>query len=598
MMEEDDEPAVNKYFNLWKKNGWIPPAVNHDEERDFLGYGRNVPNISWPGNKRVAVSFVLNFEEGSEFSIGDGDDHNEGIYEVIDCEEGARDFCIESHFEYGTRVGYWRVVDAFERYKAKMTVSSCGRAVERSPWLVKDAALRGHEIAGHGYRWQTHAKMSEDEEREAINKCVEAIREAIGKPPVGWHTRSERSFSTRKLLIERGFIYSDDAYNDETPYFVKVGDDLHLILPYAFDTNDMQFQNTNRFNTSASFATYVCDSFDWLLLRESNIPRMMTIGLHLRMITRPGRMLALERILDHITKSGKAWIATREEMARHWLKRLSVDALASGRILSVPNLPLNQSQSKDQMVHTGPFNLLIINPNTSPAATQLILSHVQRIVPNHVNIATATATIGSATICSEVSFAAASFAVVETYRNYANTAGAMQPDAIMVGCFGDPGVFSLREYLTENGLSKIPVLGLAEASMRKAAELPGKFAIITGGAAWGPILTRLAKSLDLKGCLSEVHTVAPNGAQLAANRPAAIALLKESCVQAIISANGKAESFSERCSCVILGGALLAGMSSDISEVEIGVPVIDSVTAGVEMIVRALNSEAFRSLLS
>ena len=347
-MSDLRESAVNRYQDVWGKCGLTAPAINHDESRDFRGYGRNVPNISWPGGKKIAVSFVLNFEEGSEFSIGDGDDHNEGIYEVIDCEQGARDFCIESHFEYGTRVGYWRIVDTLDRFNAKITVSACGKAAERSPWLVKDAVERGHEIAGHGYRWQTHAKMTLDEEREEIAKCVNAIKNCSGKAPVGWHTRSERSQNTRKILIEQGFIYSDDAYNDETPYFVSVEDKLHLILPYSFDTNDMQFQNTNRFNTAKSFATYVCDAFDWLALRESHIPRVMTIGLHLRMITRPGRMFALEKILEHITGSGKAWIAPREEIAKHWLRKLSVDALNTKVLKRSQSLELPKRNKKSE----------------------------------------------------------------------------------------------------------------------------------------------------------------------------------------------------------------------------------------------------------
>src|SRR3990167_93848 len=162
-------PMMQKYADRWRARGWTSPALNHDEKRDFIGYGKNVPAISWPGGKKIAVTFVINFEEGGEFSIGDGDTHNEGIYEVIDQEEGVRDFCIESHFEYGTRIGYWRLADTFDRYNVKVTVSSCGRAVEKSPWLVKDAFDRGHEIAGHGYRWETHAKMDAETEASSIS---------------------------------------------------------------------------------------------------------------------------------------------------------------------------------------------------------------------------------------------------------------------------------------------------------------------------------------------------------------------------------------------------------------------------------------------
>ncbi|MER1968544.1 polysaccharide deacetylase family protein [Castellaniella sp. GW247-6E4] len=290
--------------------------------RDLVGYGNQPPAVAWPGGARVAVSFVLNFEEGAEFSIADGDAFNESVYEVID-QQTVLDPCIDTHFEYGTRVAYWRIVDLAEQYGVPMTVSACGRAVERSPWLVRDAARRGHEISAHGFRWETHAGMPLDAERRAIAATVEAIRAAVGKAPVGWHTRSVRTENTRSLLREQGFLYDSDAYNDDTPYFVDVDGARHLVLPYSFDTNDMQFQHTNRFDTGASFATYVCDGFDWLAREGDRFPRMLSIGLHLRMIGRPARMGALERIFQHLAGHKGAWIATREQIARHWIDNAS-----------------------------------------------------------------------------------------------------------------------------------------------------------------------------------------------------------------------------------------------------------------------------------
>ena len=286
--------------------------------RDFIGYGNRPPRVIWPGEARVAVSFVLNFEEGAEFSVGEGDPHNESVYEVIDRQNGM-DPCIESHFEYGTRVGYWRIVELAAQYGIALTVSACGRAVERSPWLVQDAAARGHEISAHGYRWQTHANMSVEDERRAIEQTVDAIQRAVGRRPVGWHTRSVRTPHTRELLVANGFLYDSDAYNDDTPYFVDVQGARHLVLPYAFDTNDMQFQHTQRFDTGAAFATYVCDGFDWLRREGEHRPRMLSIGLHLRMIARPARIGALERIFQYIASSSGAWVATREQIARHWI---------------------------------------------------------------------------------------------------------------------------------------------------------------------------------------------------------------------------------------------------------------------------------------
>ena len=286
--------------------------------RDLIGYGNRLPAVRWPGGAHVAVSFVVNFEEGAEFSVSDGDTRNEAVYEVIDRQDGA-DPCIDSHFEYATRTAWWRIAGTFERFGAPFTLSSCGRAVERSPWLAQDAVARGHEVSAHGYRWETHLGMAEETERANIAAATAAILNATGRTPVGWHTRSGHTPNTRRLLVEQGYLYDSDAYNDDTPYFVDVAGKRHLVLPYAFDTNDMQFQHTQRFATAASFAEYVCDAYDWLAREGEAVPRMLSVGLHLRMIGRPARMKALERILTHIQTARRAWIATREQIARHWI---------------------------------------------------------------------------------------------------------------------------------------------------------------------------------------------------------------------------------------------------------------------------------------
>ena len=290
--------------------------------RDFIGYGRAKPSARWPGDNRVAVSFVVNFEEGSEYAISDGDDRNEAIYEVEHRLVGAPDLCLDSHFEYGARAGCWRVMDAFDGHGVKATVSACGRAVERTPMLARDALARGHEVAAHGWRWESHAGMSEDVERERIARTVAAIQAATGVRPVGWHTRSASSLNTRRLLLEEGgFLYDSDAYNDDLPYTLSDGDRRHVVMPYAFDTNDMQFQNTNRFRGAADFAEYVLEAFECLHREGAEAPKMMSVGLHLRMIGRPGRIGALERILSAMRAKGGAWIARRDEIARHWLTR-------------------------------------------------------------------------------------------------------------------------------------------------------------------------------------------------------------------------------------------------------------------------------------
>jgi peptidoglycan/xylan/chitin deacetylase (PgdA/CDA1 family) len=286
--------------------------------RDFSGYAGAPPDPRWPGAAKVAVSFVVNFEEGAEFAVSEGDGLNEGIYEVDHRIEGP-DPCVESHFEYGSRAGWWRIMDLFDAYGIKATVSACGRAVERSPALARDAIARGHEVAAHGWRWESHAGMAEADERRAIARTVATIAEVTGHRPVGWHTRSAASQNTRRLLVEEGgFLYDGDAYNDDLPYFTSVSGKRHLVLPYAFDTNDMHFQHSQRFR-GADFADYVIAAFDWLVREGARAPKMMSVGLHLRMIGRPGRMGALDAILRHVTQSKAAWIAPRAAIARHWL---------------------------------------------------------------------------------------------------------------------------------------------------------------------------------------------------------------------------------------------------------------------------------------
>jgi peptidoglycan/xylan/chitin deacetylase (PgdA/CDA1 family) len=289
----------------------------HPGHRDFLGYAGAPPDPRWPGGAKVAVSFVINFEEGAEFSVSEGDAVNEGVYEVDHRLDGP-DPCIESHFEYGARAGWWRIMDLFDAHGVKATVSACGRAVERSPVLARDAVRRGHEVAAHGWRWESHAGMVEADERKAIARTVAAIASATGARPLGWHTRSAASQNTRRLLAEEGgFLYDCDAYNDDLPYFVEASGRRHLVMPYAFDTNDMHFQHTQRFRGS-DFADYIIGAYDWLVREGARAPKMMSVGLHLRMIGRPGRIGALETILRHVTQGNSAWIAPRVAIARHW----------------------------------------------------------------------------------------------------------------------------------------------------------------------------------------------------------------------------------------------------------------------------------------
>jgi peptidoglycan/xylan/chitin deacetylase (PgdA/CDA1 family) len=290
--------------------------------RDFRGYGGCFPDPQWPDRARVAVSVVVNVEEGAELSLSAGDDRNEGVYEVADEITGVPDACMETHFEYGTRAGYWRIMDVLERFGVAATLSACGRALEVSPWLAADGMRRGHEVAAHGYRWERHAHMTEGEERAVIARAVGAITAAAGRRPVGWHTRSTPSPSTRRLLVEQGFLYDSDAYSDDLPFFVDVGGRAHLVIPYSFDTNDMHFhQGRQRFVTASDFTEYVNDAFDTLWREGASAPKMLSIGLHLRMIGRPGRIGGLERVLQHMRDRGAVWFARRDAIARHWIAR-------------------------------------------------------------------------------------------------------------------------------------------------------------------------------------------------------------------------------------------------------------------------------------
>jgi peptidoglycan/xylan/chitin deacetylase (PgdA/CDA1 family) len=293
--------------------------VSAGRSRDFRGYGDAPPHPRWPGAARLAVSLVVNVEEGAELALSAGDERNESRYEVDDEVAGAVDPCMESHFEYGTRAGYWRIMALLDRFGVPATVSACARALERSPWLARDALARGHEIACHGYRWESHAGMSEAVERAVIARSVATITRVAGVRPVGWHTRSASSVNTRRLLAEEGgFRYDSDAYDDDLPYLVRVSGRPHVVIPYSFDTNDMRFQAGGGFTLAGDFATYVTDAFDWLWREGERAPKLLSIGLHLRIVGRPGRIGALERILEHVTARGGVWVARRDAIADHW----------------------------------------------------------------------------------------------------------------------------------------------------------------------------------------------------------------------------------------------------------------------------------------
>lgn len=285
--------------------------------RDLKGYWGAEPAPCWPNGAQLAVSFVVNIEEGAELSIAGGDERNEFRYEALEEVKGAPDLCMESHFGYGPRQGYGRIAKALADHGAKATFSTCGRAAEATPWLVKDAVARGHEIACHGWRWETHAGMGTERERAVIARTYEALARIAGTPPVGWHTRSATSPQTRALLKEHGgFAYDSNAYDDDIPY---MDGDL-VVLPYAFDTNDMRFSPGGAFVQAQDFSDYVIAGFDRLYAEGATAARMMSIGLHTRIIGRPARIGGLETVLAHIAAHDDVWIAPRRDIAACWAK--------------------------------------------------------------------------------------------------------------------------------------------------------------------------------------------------------------------------------------------------------------------------------------
>jgi peptidoglycan/xylan/chitin deacetylase (PgdA/CDA1 family) len=293
--------------------------------RDLAGYRGRPPAIAWPGGARLALSIVVNVEEGAELSLGAGDERNESVYEAVEEVRDVPDLCMESHYGYGTRQGWRRIRKALADRDACATLNACGRALLLSPWIAQEAVADGHEIMSHGFRWERHADMTEARERRVIADSVAAIRDAAGTPPVGWHTRSATSPHTRRLLVEHGgFLYDCNAYDDDIPYVVEVGATPHVVLPYAFDTNDMRFHNRGGFTFADDFARYCMDAFDRLHAEGGDEPRMMSVGLHLRIIGRPARIGGLERFLDHAASKPGVWFARRDAIAHAWREGLGM----------------------------------------------------------------------------------------------------------------------------------------------------------------------------------------------------------------------------------------------------------------------------------
>jgi putative urate catabolism protein len=291
--------------------------------RDLIGYGARPPHAAWPGGARIAVQIVLNYEEGSEYSIPDGD----GVSETYLTEvpgatlgPGKRDLIVESIYEYGSRAGFWRLMRMFRERDIHVTIFGAALALERNPEAAHAIAAAGHEVCSHGWRWVGFQNMDVDEERAQMVRAIESLARTVGERPLGWYCRYAPSENTRRLVVEEGgFLYDSDAYDDDLPYWVRVSGKPHLVVPYTLDVNDMKFSVAPGFSSPSGYFEYMKDAFDVLYAEGKTAPKMMSVGLHARLAGRPGRAAALGRFLDYIAGRDDVWIARRVDIARHWI---------------------------------------------------------------------------------------------------------------------------------------------------------------------------------------------------------------------------------------------------------------------------------------
>lgn len=293
--------------------------------RDLVGYGRHPVDAKWPGRARIAVQFVLNYEEGGENAILHGDAGSEQFLSEMfnPASYPARHLSMESIYEYGSRVGAWRILREFEKRQLPLTVFGIGMALERNPELTQAFVELGHEIAGHGWRWIHYQNVDEATEREHFNLGMNAIEKLTGQRPLGWYTGRDSPNTRRIVADDGGLLYDSDYYGDDLPFWMEVKKTdgsiaPHLIVPYTLDTNDMRFSLPQGFSQADDFFTYLRDSFDTLYAEGEDTPRMLSIGMHCRLLGRPGRIVALQRFLDHIAKHDHVWVCRRVDIARHW----------------------------------------------------------------------------------------------------------------------------------------------------------------------------------------------------------------------------------------------------------------------------------------
>lgn len=289
--------------------------------RDLAGYGANPPDIRWPNGAGLAVNFVLNVEEGSEYSIGDGDGRSESALSEVRASrvpQGSRDLAAESMYEYGSRVGFWRLYDLFLSRDIPLTIFASALALERTPDIAKAIAATNWDICAHGYRWIEYYHLSPESEAEHIAMAHESLLKTTGRAPRGWYCRYSASTATRGLIAAHGgYDYDSDAYNDDLPYWTEVDDQPHLVVPYSMVNNDAKFLSGDAFS-ARDFSDYLIDGFDVLQAEAKTKPRMMSIGLHSRIIGHPGRLAGLIRFMDHIEQHADIWVCGRDQIADFW----------------------------------------------------------------------------------------------------------------------------------------------------------------------------------------------------------------------------------------------------------------------------------------
>jgi len=290
--------------------------------RDLIGYGSKKINIKWPNNAKIALQFVLNYEEGGENCVLHGDKTSEVfLSEIIGAQPiKGRHLNMESIYEYGSRRGFWRIHDLFKQKKIPLTIFGVGMALERNKEVCKAIKKANYEVASHGWRWIDYQNVSKAKEKKDMKLAIKSIKKNFGNRPLGWYT-GRCSPNTLDLVVEEGgFLYCSDTYNDDLPYWIKKGNKKQLMIPYTLDNNDMRFATNQGFNSGDQFFTYLKDSFDALYLEGKKSPKMMSVGLHCRLIGRPGRIQSLRKFLNYVLSFKDVWICKRIDIAKHWIK--------------------------------------------------------------------------------------------------------------------------------------------------------------------------------------------------------------------------------------------------------------------------------------